>query len=65
MADARHQHDPMLGVLREIAGHLNRVVQQNELIISLLLSAQGLRPLTDAEREWLKACRREIGGKPK
>lgn len=63
MSDPLRQVDPTLGVLREIAGHLNRVVQQNELMISLMLSAQGIRPLTEAEREWLKACRRETGGK--
>lgn len=45
--------------LREIAGHLNRIVQQNSEIISLLMLSNGLRPLTEAEREWLAKCRRE------
>jgi hypothetical protein len=46
-------------LLREIAGHLNRVVQQNERIIGLLMLQNGLRSLNADERKWLSDCRKE------
>lgn len=54
------QGQEAIALLQEIAGHLNRVQTQQAEIISLLMLSNGLRPLNEKEREWLKACRREV-----
>lgn len=56
------QGQETLSVLREIAGHLNRIQTQQQQIIDLLMLSNGLRALTEDERKWLADCRREARG---